>query len=159
MVVTEVIKEMINLHNAKEFLPQQEADIQCLMYHLIIQQGVRLSCVHASYPIQFKESWIHPDIIIGNPNNIGECEIIEIKFMQKDWDLQPGRITRRMETSEKDLKKLSGIECKSSFFIFFNEARPLSEKRKRRLSDIAEKGIGLIFLEMRNGKLVKVPLH
>jgi len=159
MVVNKVVQEIINLHNAEEFLPKQEADIQCLMYHLIIQQGVRLSHVHAGYPIDLKERWVHPDILIGNPSIIGECEVIEIKFMQKDWDLQPGRITRRMETSEKDLKNLSKIECKNSFFIFFNEAKPLSEEMKRRLLDLVEKGIVFILLEERKGKLVKVPIH
>ena len=154
MEVENAVIKMVSLHNAKEFTPQQEADVQCLLFHLILQQGIRVPCIHAGFPIRYYEKWIHPDIVIGDPNNIGECDIIEIKFMQKDWDSQPGRITRRMETSKKDLKRLSEIEGKHKFFIFFNEARPLSYTRKKRLLESAGKKVTLIFLEKKDGILI-----
>ena len=156
MIVEEVIKDMLELYNEQKFAPRQEADVQCLMYHLILQHGKELPLVHANFPVEFKGSWIHPDIVLGNAENINEREIVEIKFMQESWDLQPGRITRRMETSIEDLRKLSETKCKRKFFVFFNEARPLSDKRKRRLLEFVGNHTIFILLERRNKKLVRV---
>ena len=159
MVVEEVIVKMLKLYNEQKFNPQQEADVQCLMYYLILEHGIELPFIHAGYPVKFKGSWIHPDIVIGDAKNIGECEVVQIKFMQESWCRQPGRITRRMETSIEDLEKLSEIKCRRKFFVFFNEAKPLSDKMKRRLLEYVGKDTVFILLERRNNKLVNISVH
>lgn len=156
MLIQKVADEMLDLYNDQKFSPRVVEDLGCLMYHLLLQQGVDLSLLHADLPIQFKASSKYPDIVVGDPQNLDQCEIVQLKFMGKGWDLQSGRITRREETSLKDLATLSQIRCKPKFFIFFNEAKPLTDKMKKRLTGSMGRDVIFILLENRQGRMTKV---
>ena len=60
-----------------------------------------------------------------------------------------------MRTSIKDLKRLSEIESKRSFFIFLNEGMILSQDMKVHLLENVGEGTQFILLEKQNDKLIK----
>lgn len=156
MILDNVVDDMVRLYNERKFIPQQEADIQSILYHLLLERGADLTRVHAGYPLKIEDRTVHPDLIIGDPENVAESELIEIKFMAKGWVSQPGRLSRRMETSVKDLTNLSKINCKKRRLLFFNESKPLSDRMKNRLIEVAKKTqVSLELLEREDERMVK----
>lgn len=125
-------------------------------YHLLLERGADLTRVHAGYPLKIEDRTVHPDLIIGNPENVAKSELIEIKFMAKGWVSQLGRLSQRMKTSVKDLTNLSKINCKKRWLLFFNESKPLSDRMKNRLIEVAkETQVSLELLEREDERMVK----
>lgn len=156
MILNSVIDDMVRLYNEEKFTPQQEADVQSMLYHLLLERETDLTQLHTGYPLKIEDRTVHPDLIIGNLGSIAECEIVQIKFMGEWWHLQPGRLSRRMGTSLKDLTNLSKINCKEKLFLFFNISKPLSDKMKNRLIEAAKEAhVSLELLEKADGRMIR----
>lgn len=147
MTLKKAIKKMVDLYSKGKFEPKQEADIRCMMYHFLLVQGADSQKIHADYPVYLKDGReIHPDLVIGNPRNIAKCVLVQIKFMAREWAKQPGRLDGRIRSSIEDLTKLSKIRCKKKLLLFFNEANPLSDKRRNQLNWAVKKTRASIIL-------------
>lgn len=153
MLIDNVVNEMLKLYNEHRFLPRTEEDVRCLFYHLVLQHGEALSQVHANLPTtQTKGDKKFPDIVIGNPEDMHECDVVELKFVHRSWD---SRILTRVRRSIKNLSDLSARECRRKYFIFFNGGRPLSDKEKKLLADSKGRDTIFFLLEEREGKMIK----
>jgi hypothetical protein len=155
-LVASVVSRLLELYNRGEFIPKQEADIQSLVYHLVLAQRVALTQIHANLPIETEgREHIHPDLVIGDHRDIRQCDILEFKFVQNEAHLGRYQEGVRIRTAIGDLRRLSGIRCRGKYLVFFNSLRALSPARRRRLKESAGQDTTIIILERRGEQLVQ----
>jgi len=135
-IFEEAWKELLSMAEKREYIPNQEQDIVCMMYHLCLIRLRDTILLHAS------SAWNY-DLIIGRPKGekkremrFKHCLIAEFKFI-----LRRGRKNKRLNGALDDIKRLSRVKDPSvrRIFVIFDKVDCLTETDLTDIKEFAKK--------------------
>lgn len=126
--------ELVEKARKKEFTPNQEQDIVCMLYHLCLLRLEDPNLIHASSAWNF-------DIVLGDVKGekrknqkFAHCLLAELKFI-----LRKARKSKRLKAAGDDVQKLSeeGDSTTTRIFAIFDKAECMEQREITELSQYA----------------------